>query len=372
LTREPIYVARPIVPDEKTFAELASAVFRSRRLANNGPMVNMLALRLAEMLQVPNVLLVANGTLAIEIAARALNFSGTVITTPFTFPATLTALLWMNVELILVDIEEDYLTIDPNSIESAIRDDHTGILGVHVYGNACDIEHIRRIGEKYSLPVLYDGAHVFDGVLDGDPIVRAGDATTLSFHATKIFNTAEGGAIVTRRDDVARRVGLLRNFGIESEDRIVEIGINAKMSEIHAALGLANLDAFRTERNQRTAIADIYLNAFERQPKIKPIPQRPSTINPLQYFAVRIKGNESGLRDRVYAKLRTSGIFARRYFYPLLSEVPAIRARLRQNDLNFPRAAEAAQEVLVLPMHGGMDVADAQLISKLVIEEANA
>jgi dTDP-4-amino-4,6-dideoxygalactose transaminase len=368
----PFYVARPIVPKVDDYLELLKVVFATRRLTNGAAFVSMLQLRLAELLRVPHLSLVSNGTVAIEVAARALNMRGKVITTPFTFPATVSALMWIGIDPILVDIEEDYLTLDPACVEAALTPDVSGIVGVHVYGNPCDVLRIKRIADHAKIPVLYDGAHVFDGMYRAEPIVLSGDATTLSFHATKLFNTAEGGAVVTGRSDVHERISLLRNFGISSEDNIVDVGINAKMSEINAAFGLANLNVLREERLQREIVVATYMEILDDHKSIRIVPRRPESVSPNQYFAIRLLGSEtSQLRNRVYEKLRARGIYARRYFYPLLSEVPAFRARLTQASFNLPNAARAASEVLVLPLHGGISRNDAVMIASSVVEAAD-
>jgi dTDP-4-amino-4,6-dideoxygalactose transaminase len=373
VARKPIYVARPIVPNSDEFLELLNVALATRRLTNGSALNSMLQLRLSELLRAPFLSLVCNGTVAIEVAARAVSLRGSVITTPFTFPATVTALLWIGLDPIFVDIEEEYLTISAECIEGALTEDVGGIVGVHVYGNPCDLTEIQRVADTVRIPVIYDGAHVFDGLYRGTPIVLAGDATTLSFHATKLFNTAEGGAIVTRRNDVHDRILLLRNFGIASEDNIVDIGINAKMSEINAAFGLANLSQLPDERRQRELVAATYIDMFDGNKLIQIVPRRPESITSNQYFCIRLIGSEkSQLRDCVYQQLRAKGIFARRYFYPLLSEVPAIRARLKQTLFDLPHARRAAAEVLVLPLHGGIDREDAIMIGQAVIEAADA
>jgi dTDP-4-amino-4,6-dideoxy-D-glucose transaminase len=372
VSRRPIYVSQPIVPDLDEFIEMLNVALNTRRLTNGGPLVSMLELRLQEMLRVPYVSLVSNGTVAIEVAARALGMRGKVITTPFTFSATLNALLWIGLEPILVDVEDDFLTIDPTRIEEAFTSDVSGIVGAHVYGNPCNTTRIDAIGVQQNVPVLYDGAHVFDATIYGDPIVAAGTATTLSFHATKFFNTAEGGAIVTPDANISDRISKLKNFGIASEDTIVDVGINAKMSELNAAFGLANLTRLPQEKLQREAIIATYSEVLSSHDAIKLVARRPGTSERHQYFPIRLAGRRDfSLRDKVYAVLRGRGIFARRYFYPLLSDVEAIRARLTQKHLEFPIAEKAAGEVLVLPLHGGLTVDDAIWIGEEVIEAIN-
>jgi dTDP-4-amino-4,6-dideoxy-D-glucose transaminase len=365
----PFYVARPIVPEMDVFLEWLKVPFSTRRLTNGSAMVSMLQLRLAELLGCPHLSLVSNGTVAIELAARALNMRRKIITTPFTFPATVNALLWIGIEPVFVDIEDDYLTLDPSGIEAALTPEITGIVGVHVYGNPCDMAAIGRVSEKAGIPVLYDGAHAFDGSYRGESIVLGGDATTLSFHATKIFNTAEGGAVATRRADVNERISLLRNHGIASEDNIVDVGINAKMSELNAAFGLATLDALLDERTRRQLVVSIYTEILQDHELIRIVPRRPQSVSAEQYFAIRLVGSsKTRLRDVVYERLRARGIHARRYFYPLLSEVPAIRAQTTQRSFDLPNATRAASEVLVLPLHGGIGRDDAAMIANAVIE----
>jgi dTDP-4-amino-4,6-dideoxygalactose transaminase len=354
------------------YIELLTIAFKNRRLTNGASLVSTLQLRLAEILRAPHVSLVSNGTVAIEIAARALGMSGKVITTPFTFPATLSALLWIGLEPVLVDIEDEFLTIDPDRIEECITKDVSGIVGVHVYGNPCDVPRIASIARKRGIPVLYDGAHVFDATYDGEPIVNAGDATTLSFHATKYFNTAEGGAVVASNPATAERVANLKNFGIRAEDQIVDIGINGKMSELNAALGLANLNSLHAEKMQRQSVIDTYNDVLQGHDGISVLPTRAGTSERFQYFTIRLPGNgKLSRRDRVYNSLREKGIFARRYFWPLLTEVPALRSRLMQDSLSFPVAERAAAEVLVLPLHGGVSTDDAARIGNEIIEVIN-
>lgn len=368
----PIYVARPIVPNQQEFQEILSTAFNSRHLTNGAALVTALELRLGQMLSSPNISLVCNGTVAIEVAARALRFTGKVITTPFTFPATLNALLWIGLEPVLVDVEDEYLTIDPLMVERALTDDVSGIVGVHVYGNPCDLNRLELIARARNLPILYDGAHVFDGTYQGVPIVKSGDATTLSFHATKFFNTAEGGAIVSKSSAVRDSVNSLRNFGIKSEDNIIAAGINGKMSELSAAFGLANLNQLSEERDRRIAVIDTYNEILSRHSGIQIVPTRPGTSRRIQYYAIRIGSDGlKSVRDDVYEKLRQQGIFARRYFWPLLSDVDSLRSKLREQSFDFPIASRAAKEVLVLPLHGGISNDDASRIGNAVIEALN-
>jgi dTDP-4-amino-4,6-dideoxygalactose transaminase len=351
-----LYVTRPSVPLLAEFAEAVRPALEQRRLTNGGPINHHLRLRLSEILRVPNLALVANGTLALEVGAKAIGLQNKVITTPFSFPATINALLWIGLKPVFADIDETYLTLDPGRVEAILNEDVSGLLGVHVYGNPCDVTAFDVLQEKYNLRILYDGAHCFGTSYNGFPLPHFGDATTLSFHATKLYNTAEGGAVCSRTADIHRRVELMSNFGIESEDNIAEIGINAKMSEIHAAFGLANLHAYANELTQRREVVSTYVDAFDGVTGIEIVPTRPGTSERLQYFVIRIS---RGRRDYVFNILREGGIFARRYFFPLLCDLEPVRRLVGRNIGPFPNAQRAATEVLALPLSGTMRRSDA-------------
>lgn len=372
MSRGPIYVARPMVPDGADYLSILTPALQHRRLTNGGALSAELELRLSELLRTRHVSLVGNGTVAIEIAAKALNFKKKVITTAFTFPATVGALQWIGLDPVLVDIEEDYLTIDPIAAERAIDDDVSGILGVHVYGCPCDLVAFGWISDQHNIPVLYDGAHIFDASYNGSPIVGFGSATTLSFHATKQFNTGEGGAIVTTSSEVNSRVSMLKNFGIESEELISDIGINGKMSELNAAFGLANLNLLFEERSRRASVAQIYTEELSNHPRIRIVPQRPETQGPNHYFAIRLPvENEVRIRDKAYLGLREKGIFSRKYFFPLISEISAYTRHMSQKIFDLPNATRASCEVLVLPLHGGISDEDALYITAALKESIN-
>ncbi|UXN58944.1 DegT/DnrJ/EryC1/StrS family aminotransferase [Phyllobacterium zundukense] len=373
MSRPPIYVAHPLVPAGEDYLSILAPALQSRRLTNGGALSSELELRLSELFRTRHVNLMSNGTVAIEIAAKALKFKNKVITTPFTFAATVGALLWIGLDPVLVDIDEDFLTLDATATENALDDDVSGIVGVHVYGCPCDLDAFAKISEASGVPVLYDGAHVFDASFNGLPIVGYGDATTMSFHATKQFNTGEGGAVVTTSQEVNARVNILKNFGIESEDVISDVGINGKMSELNAAFGLANLDVLFEERARRTQVAQIYTNELSEHRKIRIVQQRPGTSSSSQYFAVRLPvENNVQLRDKVYIALRDLGIYTRKYFYPLISDLPAYTQHMSQKTFNLPNANRVAREILTLPLHGGVSDSDAKLIARSVVEALDA
>lgn len=363
LSKNPIYVARPMVPEIDDFISVLSPALQNRRLTNGGPISAELELRLSEVFRVPHVNLTTNGTIAIEIAAKAVGFSNKVITTPFTFAATVGALIWMGLDPILVDIDEDYLTIDPESVANAIDDSVGGILGVHVYGCPCDVDALGEIARTARIPIVYDGAHVFDATYKGKSIVSYGDATTMSFHATKQFNTGEGGAIVTASAEINSRINNIKNFGIESEDMISDIGTNGKMSEINAAFGIANLNVLFEEKARRAAVSSIYTSELSGHKDIRLVPQRLTTKASTNYYAIRLPvQNGEPLRNKVYLELREQGIYTRKYFYPLLSDVQSYRKHMSQKEFDIPNAMRAAQEVLALPLHGGVSDENALMI----------
>ena len=372
VANSPIYVARPIVPTVDDFIGHLTPALENRRLTNGGPISADLELRLSELFRTRYVNLMSNGTVAIEIAAKALNFRNKIITTPFTFAASVGALIWIGLDPVLVDVDEEYLTISPEAVSSAITEDTGGILGVHVYGCPCDVNALDAIASSTQIPLLYDGAHVFDATYNGRPIVSYGDATTMSFHATKQFNTGEGGAVVTSSFEINSRVSVLKNFGIESEDLISDIGINGKMSELNAAFGLANLNALFDERARRNSVSKIYRDCLAGHKKIRIVPQRPGTVGSNNYFAIRIPvENEESLRDKAYLALRNRGIYTRKYFYPLLSDVPAYTAYMSQTKFDLPNAKRAAREVLTLPLHGGVTDDAAQFIAESLKDALN-
>ncbi|MBA8845677.1 dTDP-4-amino-4,6-dideoxygalactose transaminase [Ochrobactrum sp. RH1CCR137] len=354
-----------MVPNVDDYIKTLLPSLEARRLTNGGALSSELEMRLSELFLTRHVSLVSNGTIAIELAAKAVGLRKKVITTPFTFAATVGALLWIGLDPVLVDIDDEYLTIDPHRVQEAIDEDVSGILGVHVYGCPCDVDELENISNKFKIPVIYDGAHVFDGMYNGKPLVGYGKATTLSFHATKQFNTGEGGAIVTSDPLVDEQVRLFKNFGIQSEDTITAIGTNGKMSELNAAFGLANLSILFEERQRRAAVNSIYLNELEGHSKIKVVPMRPGMMGSNHYFAVRLPvENGYPLRDRAYMYLRERGIFSRKYFSPLISNVPAYTQHMSQKCFDLPNANRAAQEVLVLPLHGGISDEHAYIIAR--------
>lgn len=353
-------VTRPIAPSFERLSALLRQMLQEQRYTNGGPLVSLLELKLRELCAAQQLVLVANGTLAIELALKGLGIAGRVITTPFTFCGGAHAISWVGATPVYVDVDPETLTIDPVAIEAAIEPGAEAILGVHVYGQPCRVAAIDALARRHGLAVVYDGAHAFGSHCGGVPIGAFGDATTYSFHATKLFHTGEGGAIETRDPALAERLRRLRNFGIASEDVVTEAGINAKMSELAAATGLAVLDRLAEEIAARAALRRFYLDRLSNLPGVAPFVGSDETAR-LLYFVLRVSNEgEPGRRDRLHARLKAEGILARRYFYPLASELTLGADRAAAET---PNAFAASREVLALPFHGGVSPADAERVA---------
>lgn len=351
----PVYVTRPMLPDMESFRPHLDDIWSSGWLTNNGDKHQALEARLQDVLGVPDIALFNNGTIALLIACQALRLSGEVIVTPFTFPATAHVLSWNNITPVFADIDPQTLTIDPRRIERLITRQTSAILGVHVYGIPCDVAEIQRLADYYGLHVVYDAAHAFGTEIDGQPIAAFGDISMFSFHATKLFHTAEGGALGMRDARLKRRIDLLKNFGIKTEDEVIMPGINGKMNELQAALGLANLDALDAERRQRAAIKAVYRARLADLPGVTLIEMPKGVTDSLQYAVIRIDADRAPVhRDTVQARLRDYNVFARKYFFPLCSQYSCYRNLPSAQPASLPVAERAAQEVLSLPLYGAL------------------
>ena len=358
---EPIFVTRPLLPPLAEVVSRLEAVWASRWLTNAGAQHEALAAALRDHLGVPELALFNNGTIALRTAMRALNLSGSVVTTPFTFPATPHSLVWSRIEPVFCDIDPHTLTIDPAAIEAAIRPDTTAILGVHVYGVPCEVDAIQRIADRRGLKVVYDGAHVFGTTLAGRGIGTFGDLTMFSFHATKLFHTAEGGALACQTPEMKASIDHLKNFGILNQEEVDVPGINGKMNELQAALGLAVLDHVAGEMAARRAIVERYRARLSGVPGITLMPQLPGVTESYQYFVIRIDGAAFGRsRDEMQASLKAANVLTRKYFFPLCSDYPCYKGLASARPEGLPVAHRAVQEVLCLPMYGtlGLDAVD--------------
>lgn len=363
----PLYVTRPIVPPMDEYMKELESVWDSGWFTNGGARHEELEVRLKDVLGAKYLSLFNNGTIALTVACRALRLSGEVITTPFTFPATPHVLSWNNITPVFADIDSTTMTIDPERIGSLVTERTTGILGVHVYGMACDVERIQHVADEYGLRVLYDGAHAFGTKVGGKSVAQFGDATMFSFHATKLFHTAEGGALAVSDPLIKQRIDLLKNFGIKNENDIVMPGINGKMNEVQAALGLVVLRHVEAERSARTQVAAIYDEHLSGLPGVSPFSLPEHIRSSMQYYVIRINSDAAPVsRDDLHAALRKFNVFSRRYFFPLCSNLNCYRSHPSAQPQNLPVATRVANEVLALPFFGALGVDGAHRVSDII------
>jgi dTDP-4-amino-4,6-dideoxygalactose transaminase len=364
----PIYVTRPLLPDLNLITAKLQEIWNQKWLTNNGPQHLLLEKRLEELLKVPYISLFNNGTIGLIVACQSLRLSGEVITTPFTFPATPHVLTWNNIRPIFCDIDPVTMNIDADKIESMITPQTTAILGVHVYGTPCDVVKIQKIADKYGLRVIYDAAHAFGVEISGVGIGNFGDVSMMSFHATKLFHTAEGGALTFKDQNLKARVDLLKNFGIKNEEEVVMPGINGKMNEIQAAVGLVVLDYVEDERSKRALLVDAYKKHLKDVSGITFLPENPDVKNSYQYFVIRIDQHLFGRsRDYVYSRFKEYNVFARKYFYPLCSSYTCYKQLPSSSIDNLPIANLVSQQVLSLPLYGELTVSDVEKICNILI-----
>lgn len=363
-----IYVTRPNLPPLAEFIPYLEKIWERHILTNGGPFHQQLESELAEFLGVKHVALFNNATIALIVALRSLRIHGEVITTPFSFVATSHALKWNNITPVFIDIDPNTLNLDPAKIEAAITDKTTAILPVHCYGQPANVAAIKLIADKYGLKVVYDAAHAF-GVGDNrGSILNFGDLSVLSFHATKVFNTFEGGAIICHTQEMKDHIDRLKNFGHDGEISVIETGINGKMSEINAAFGLLQLQHINSAIKERGRIDAAYRKAFEAVVGIECLKPAPGISN-YAYFPVLVNEDFPLSRDELYDHLRRNGIHPRRYFYPLISEFPMYRDLQSANRLNLPVAASAADRILCLPIYPDLDDLAVKCIVDLIAEQ---
>ena len=350
---EPIYVTRPLLPSLDDYKGQLQEIWQSQWLTNVGAKHVALQDALANFFENENIALFNNGTTALFTACRAFRLSGEVITTPFTFPATPHVLSWNHITPVFADIDPLTMTLDPGKIEQLITDRTSAILAVHAYGIPCDVERIQSVADRYSLRVLYDAAHAFGARIEGRPVTDFGDATMLSFHATKLFHTAEGGALFVRDPLVKDRVDLLKNFGIKDELTVLMPGINGKLSELHAALGLLTLKMVAGERKNRQVVAEIYRSRLADIDGISVPNIRCGVENSYQNFPILIE-DKHVTRDEVFEGLRQFNVFSRKYFYPLCSDYSCYRMLPSAHPSYLPIAHKVASQVLCLPFYGAL------------------
>lgn len=347
---EKIFVTQPFLPPLEEFLPYLEEIWASKRLTNNGPFHEQLEQALCSHLGLNQLALFANATIALVTALQTLRITGEVITTPYSFVATAHSLLWNNIEPVFVDIDPKTCNLDLARIEAAITPRTTAIMPVHCYGNPCDVENIQKIADTYGLKVIYDAAHAFGVRYKGSSLLNHGDLSVLSFHATKVFNTFEGGAIVCSDAKTKQRVDYLKNFGFADEVTVMAPGINGKMNEVQAAFGLLQLRHIERALAARREIEALYRAALADLPGISLLPIPPDTQGNSAYFPIFVEPEFPLGRDELYERLRTRGIVVRRYFYPLISNMPMYRGLRSANENNLRTAKSVAERVLCLPI----------------------
>lgn len=361
---ENIYVTQPVLPDLKEFISYLEQIWENKVLTNNGPFHRELEKTLAEYLDVPYISLFANGTLALVSSLQALRISGEVITTPYSFVATTHSLLWNNIKPIFVDIEPVFCNLDPEKIESAITKKTTAILPVHVYGNPCNVDKIQQIADIYGLKVIYDAAHAFGVTYKGESILNYGDLSVLSFHATKVYNTFEGGAIICHDIATKKRIDYLKNFGFAGETKIMATGINSKMNEVQAAMGLLQLKTIKSNIDKRKQVTLLYREKLKDVKGISMLSQPKDVESNYAYFPIFINEAEYRMsRDELYEKMKMNNVYGRRYFYPLISEFSMYKGLESSKAENLPIATIVANNVICLPLYPDLDI---ESINKII------
>lgn len=364
---KPIYVTRPLLPPLDEYNQLLKDIWADQWLTNNGEKHIKLEKTLRDYLKVPQISLFSNGTIALLVAIRALELTGEVITTPFTFAATTHSISWMGLEPVFVDIDPNTLCIDPKKIEKAITPKTSAIMPVHVFGTACDVQAIGTIAKKHDLKVIYDAAHAFGTEIDKVGIGNYGDITMYSFHATKLFNSAEGGALACNNEDLKKKIDLLKNFGIKNEEEVIEIGINGKMNELQSAMGLAVLAHVKEERQKREKLKEMYKKYLQDVTGITLIADQPNVKPSYQYFPILINEEKYGRsRDYVYEELKKHNVFSRKYFHPLCSNFECYQHLSSADRSNLPIANTIDCRVLSMPFYGDLGQDDVEYICKLL------
>jgi len=363
----PVYVTQPAMPPLEEYIFYLQQIWDSRILTNNGPFHQQFERELADYLGVKYLSVFANGTLALVTALQALHISGEVITTPFSFVATTHALWWNNIKPVFVDIEPEYFTLDPEKIKAAITPQTTAIMPVHVYGNPCKCSAIQKIADTYGLKVIYDAAHAFGVKIKGTSILHMGDLSVLSFHATKTFSTVEGGAIICQDAQMKRHIDHLKNFGFEDEVTVVEPGINAKMNELQAAFGLLQLKHINKYISRRKEIANLYRRELSGVKGIRFLNDMEGVDHSYTYFPILVDSLLYGeTRDELYVRLKANNIYARRYFYPLISQFPTYRGLASAKPENLPVASKVAEQVICLPIYPHLEPETVNHIANMI------
>ncbi|MCQ2194736.1 MAG: DegT/DnrJ/EryC1/StrS family aminotransferase [Paludibacteraceae bacterium] len=364
-----VTVTSPLLPNLDEFQVMLKQIWDSKWITNNGSFHKQLEKELAEYLKVPYVSLFTNGTLPLITALQALHVTGEVITTPYSFVATTHALWWNGIKPVFVDIDLATGNIDPDKIEAAITPRTTAIMPVHVYGKPCDTKRIKDIADKYGLKVIYDAAHAFGVEVNGESVLTAGDMSTLSFHATKVYNTIEGGAMVMHDEQTKKRIDYLKNFGFAGETEVIAPGINSKMDEVRAAYGILNLRQVDGAIEARHQVAIQYRNALRNVKGITFFDDMPGVRHNYSYFPIFVNEEEYGMtRDELYFKMKDEKVLGRRYFYPLISEFSTYKGLDSARRDNLPNAHKMADSVICLPMHHALSEEVVNRILDLIVK----
>lgn len=362
-----ITVTSPLLPSLEEFVPMLRDIWDRKWLTNNGHYHRELERALCEYLKVPYVSLFTNGTLPLMCALQALRVTGEVITTPYSFVATTHALWWNGIKPVFVDIDPETCNLDPDKIEAAITPRTTAIMPVHVYGKPCDTARIQAVADKYGLKVIYDAAHAFGVEVDGKSILEAGDMSTLSFHATKVYNTVEGGALVCHDERTKQRIDYLKNFGFAGETTVIAPGINGKMDEVRSAYGLLNLRQVDAAIAARRRVAVRYREALRGVPGLRVMEDMPGVRHNYSYFPVFVDAAAYGMtRDELYFKMKEHGVLGRRYFYPLITDFSTSRGLESARPENLPVATRIADSVICLPMYHDLTDGDVDRVIGLI------
>lgn len=362
-----ITVTSPLLPNLDDFNEMLKQIWESKWITNNGQFHKQLEKELAAYLKVPYISLFTNGTLPLITALQALRITGEVITTPYSFVATTHALWWNGIKPVFVDIDPATGNINPEKIEAAITPKTTAIMPVHVYGKPCDTKRIQEIADQYGLKVIYDAAHAFGVEVNGESILNAGDLSTLSFHATKVYNTVEGGAMVMHDEKMKKRIDYLKNFGFANETTVVGPGINSKMDEVRSAYGLLNLKQVDAAIEARRQVAVKYREALRNVEGITFFDDLPGVKHNYSYFPIFVDAKKYSMtRDELYFKMKEQNVLGRRYFYPLISEFSTYRGLESARPENLPEAHKMADSVICLPMHHALSDRDVERIINII------
>lgn len=369
MNEKQITVTSPLLPNLEEFNALLKEIWDSKWVTNNGSFHKQLERELAEYLKVPYISLFTNGTLPLLTALQALHITGEVITTPYSFVATTHSIWWNGCKPVFVDIDPATGNIDPDAIEAAITNKTTAIMPVHVYGKPCDTKRIQEIADKYGLKVIYDAAHAFGVEVNGESILNAGDMSTLSFHATKVYNTLEGGALVMHDEATKKRVDYLKNFGFAGETEVVAPGINSKVDEVRAAYGILNLRQVDAAIEARHQVAIKYREALRPVEGITFMDDMPGVKHNYSYFPLFVDAEKYGMtRDELYEKMKAHNVLGRRYFYPLISTFTTYKGYESANPRNLPKAHKMADSVICLPMHHELSAEDIDRVLELIVK----